>query len=195
MLRHKYTQEEREWLKENALGVSFRELAQKFNDIFNADVNHKALEQQVHKLGVSNGLVGGQFQKGHVPFNKGMKKFWIGGEETQFKKGHTPFNHRPVGSERITRDGYVEIKVAEPNKWRLKHRCLWEKINGVIPKGHHLTFADGNKLNMNMDNLVLVSNRQSLTLHRQNLKYKNRETLECCLKVADIQNKITDLKK
>ena len=195
MLRHKYTQEEREWLKENAVGVSFRELTQKFNDTFNADVNHNALEQQVHKLGVCNGLVGGQFQKGHVPFNKGMKKYWVGGEETQFKKGHIPFNHRPVGSERIVKNGYIEIKVAEPNKWRLKHHLVWEKVNGAIPKGHHLTFADGNKLNLALDNLVLVSNRQSLTLHRQNLKYANRETLECCLKVADIQNKITDLKK
>ena len=28
-----------------------------------------------------------------------------------FKKGNVPANHRPIGSERITVDGFVEIKV------------------------------------------------------------------------------------
>ena len=44
-----------------------------------------------------------------------------------FAKGNVPPNHRPVGSERISKDGYIEVKVAEPNKWRLKQRVVYEE--------------------------------------------------------------------
>ena len=39
-----------------------------------------------------------------------------GCERTWFKKGHIPANYRPVGSERVNADGYIEVKVADPNK-------------------------------------------------------------------------------
>lgn len=59
----------------------------------------------------------GMFLKGHVPFNKGMKQHEFMSEEviqktiaTRFKKGQIPVNVKNVGYERITRDGYVEIK-------------------------------------------------------------------------------------
>ena len=75
-----------------------------------------------------------------------------------FKKGDIPSNKKPIGSERIIKDGYTEIKVAEPNKWESpKHRVIWEKVNGKISKGYALVFADGNKQNFGLDNLILVS--------------------------------------
>ncbi len=37
-----------------------------------------------------------------------------------FAKGNVPPNHRPVGSERISKDGYIEVKVAEPKQVEIK---------------------------------------------------------------------------
>lgn len=72
--------------------------------------------------------------------NKGRKQTEYMSEEqlaktkaTRFKKGHVPKNHKPVGYERITRDGYIEVKTAEPNVFELKHRLVWIEHNGEIP--------------------------------------------------------------
>ena len=95
------------------------------------------------------------FQKGSVPFNKGMKGICAKGcEKTWFKKGQKPINHRPLGSERITVDGYTEVKVEEPNKWRLKQQIVWEEHCGVVPKGYVLIVADGDKTNFDIKNLL-----------------------------------------
>jgi NAD(P)-dependent dehydrogenase (short-subunit alcohol dehydrogenase family) len=54
-----------------------------------------------------------------------------------FQKGNLS-NARPIGDERIDIDGYTYIKVKQPNKWVLKHRWLYEKEKGKIPKGYNL---------------------------------------------------------
>lgn len=107
-----------------------------------------------------------QFHKGHVPDNKGKKmspEMYTKAAPTMFKKGSVPPNHREVGSERITRDGYVEVKVAEGMfQWRLKHRLLWEEHNGPIPAGCNIQFKDGNRLNVTIENLYLITRSEQL---------------------------------
>lgn len=77
-------------------------------------------------------------------------------EGRRFKKGERPANWRPVGSEYIKSDGQVMVKVAEPSVWRLKYQVVWEAVNGPLPKGSKLAFADGDQRNVALDNLVVV---------------------------------------
>lgn len=101
-----------------------------------------------------------RFTKGHVPQNKGKKmsaEMYVKAAPTMFKKGNIPSNHREVGSERVNVDGYIEIKVAEPNKWKLKHRVLWEQVNGEIPAGMNIQFKNGNSQDVRIENLYLIS--------------------------------------
>lgn len=77
----------------------------------------------------------------------------------QFKKGQTPHNTNYLHHERVTKDGYIEISVDETNpytgferRYVLKHRWLWEKANGPVPKGHGLKCLDSNKLNTDPSN-------------------------------------------
>lgn len=102
----------------------------------------------------------GQFKKGHVPQNKGKKWDEYLSKEKQeiirrssFKKGYVPPNHKPVGYERKTKDGYWEVKVAEPRTFKSKHRILWEQHHGPIPKGVNIVFIDGNTDNITIENL------------------------------------------
>ena len=99
----------------------------------------------------------GRFKKGLTPWNKGIK-FNAGGRsaETRFKKGNTD-NCAPIGTQRYSKEGYAEIKVKQPNKWELAQRVVWEKHNGKIPKGHVIVFKDGNKENIDISNLELIS--------------------------------------
>lgn len=118
----------------------------------------------------------GFFPKGHQPANKGRKQTEYMSttqiektKKTRFKKGHIPKNHKPIGYERITRDGYIEVKTTEPNVFELKHRLIWTKHNGAIPSDCVIRFRDGNKLNVDISNLYLVSKSENMifnTIHR-----------------------------
>ena len=115
----------------------------------------------------------GMFLKGHVPFNKGMKQQeFMTAEQiektkaTRFVKGQVPMNIKEIGYERVNVDGYVEVKTEKG--FVLKHRMIWEKHNGPIPKGHIVRFKNGNKLDIRIENLELVTCAQNMkdnTIH------------------------------
>ena len=101
-----------------------------------------------------------RFHKGHIPTNKGKKvspEMYERMRATMFKKGRINENKREVGSERVNVYGYIEIKVAEPNRWRLKHRIIWEQHNGIIPEGCNVQFKNHNTLDCRIENLYLIS--------------------------------------
>ena len=72
-------------------------------------------------------------------------------------------------------DGYDTSKVQDPNTWKLKHIVIWEKTDHC--QGHAIIFADGNRENLDIDNLILVSRRQLLILNQHRLIQDNAELL------------------
>lgn len=102
-----------------------------------------------------------QFRKGMVTWNKGMKGLQIGGEATQFKKGNRPHTWRPLGSDRVSKEGYLQVKLADTGVTRRDyvpvHHLVWELHRGPIPAGYRVTFKDGNKTHIAIDNLELAS--------------------------------------
>jgi hypothetical protein len=110
-----------------------------------------------------------RFQKGHESFNKGKRMAEYMSQEaiertaaTRFQKGNLPHNHVDVGSMRITKDGCLEIKIAEPNKWQYYHRLMWEETFGAIPRGMNVAFVTADKLNVNPWNLMLETRAQNM---------------------------------
>ena len=109
------------------------------------------------------------FQKGHTPHTKGKRaEEWMSPEglarsaASRFKKGQRPSTWKPLGSERINVDGYIEVKVAEGKPWRHKHRLMWEEAHGTVPDGYMVSFIDGNKQNCVLDNLYLITKTDNL---------------------------------
>jgi hypothetical protein len=107
-----------------------------------------------------------RFPKGHVPWTKGLKGYDSGGRshETRFKKGHMPATWVPIGTEvRDPKDGYLKRKVSDDRtkasrfNWRLVHHLLWEKHHGPIPRGHAVAFRDGDRANISIKNLELIT--------------------------------------
>jgi hypothetical protein len=120
-----------------------------------------------------------RFQRGHAPANKGLRRpGWHRGrmKETQFKKGALGGRAakvvKPIGAERISKDGYLERKINNDlpfqARWRGVHRIRWEEVNGPQPKGYALKSKDGNKLNTDPSNWELVPRA---LLPRLNNKY------------------------
>lgn len=102
-----------------------------------------------------------RFQPGHKTWNAGLKGIDIGGKETRFKRGNCPHNRRPIGSERLDKDGYLYRKVSDTRvkriDWRAVHVIEWERANGPLPKGKFVIFADGNRSNFEPSNLIAVT--------------------------------------
>ncbi len=104
----------------------------------------------------------GCFKPGIVPWNTGIHYSAPGSEHTRFKKGHVPPNWKPIGTERITKDGYLERKLHDTGKirhdWVPVSHIEWEKHYGhPVPKGHAVVFRDGNDRNFAPANLELIS--------------------------------------
>lgn len=124
--------------------------------------------------------VGTRFVKGQVPPNKGLRRpGWRAGRmaETFFKKGERSGIAvklwKPICTERVSKDGYREVKVNNDlplqARWRAVHLVEWEKVNGRIPKGHALVFVNGDKTDIRLDNLQLLTRADLMrrnTYHR-----------------------------
>lgn len=137
-----------------------------------------------------------RYPKGHVPQNKGTKmseELRAKVEHTFFKKGIRPLNTKPVGYERVNSEGYTEIKVAEgKNKFIGKHRLIWEQHNGLVPVGHVIIFADNDKTNFAIENLVCVS-RQDLAVRNRYRKKYGVEIAENIILLSQLKRKLSQL--
>lgn len=194
-MRNKWLTTEDKILIENASNHTNKELQQM---LLNAgyDRTISSIQNRKGKLGVRCSFNAGCYKKGNIPINKGTKgMFNVGGNKTSFKKGNIPHNHRPVGSERINVDGYSEIKIKEPNKWILKHRYIYEQHYGKIPDGYNVMFADKNRQNFDIDNLILVSKHEDLIMNNKKLIYEDKELTKTGHLVAKVIAKTTKLKK
>ncbi|WP_281645523.1 HNH endonuclease signature motif containing protein [Parendozoicomonas sp. Alg238-R29] len=158
-----YSQAELDFIKANCQ-LPTTEQFQMFQERFNRpDVSFENLNSLRKRNGWLSGRTG-QFEKGNIPSPNARPK---GPNKTSFKKGSKPANWKPVGSERISKDGYIEIKVAEGmHQWRLKHLVEWEKDNGPLPDGFCLIFRDRNKTNTDPSNLELISRNANLQINR-----------------------------
>lgn len=176
----------KEFVHAHYVGCGPSEMAERINERFSMDYTKQQLKNYYANHHLSSGLTG-YFEKGHVPVNKGKKGICACGcEKSWFRKGNIPTNHRQVGSERVTRDGYVEIKTAEPNVWKLKHRFVWEQKNGPIPKGMIVRFLDGNKENCSINNLELVSGAEHIEITRRDLHSNDPEISRVGIKIAKL---------
>jgi len=117
-----------------------------------ADAGRKSVESCRHK----------QFKQGHIPWNKGKSHPASGrAVETQFKIGSRPPGWRPIGAERVTKEGYLQRKMTDTGEsWRdyvPVHHIVWFDAGREIPPGHALIFRDGDKRNFALENLELIT--------------------------------------
>jgi hypothetical protein len=74
---------------------------------------------------------------------------------TEFKPGNRPQTWVPVGTESAaTKVGYIKVKVADPNVWRLRSHLVWEAHHGKpLPEGWIIRRRDGDPTNDDISNL------------------------------------------
>jgi len=191
----KYPREVKNFIKEHHIGVGPKEMTELLNKTFGTNYTRGQIKSYYGNHGISSGL-NGYFKPGHIPANKGRKGV-DGWKPTQFKKGHKPHNWVPVGSERVTPDGYIQVKIQEgkyQKNWKGKHIIVWEKKHGTVPSGYAVIFGDGDKRNFDIDNLILVSKKQLAILNRKGLIQNDAELTRTGVIITDIYQKVSERK-
>lgn len=180
------------WVERNCKKYELPELSWRFDLAFGVYVTDKALTGAMKRNGIKTGRTG-QFQKGHVPWSAG--KAGTGSMKANsgtFKKGNRPANEQPLGSERITKDGLVQVKVrmkgkSNAERWQSKHSLIWEQHHGKkVPRGHLVMFADGDKRNFSIENLMLVSRRGNALHNVRGYSYADKTVRPTLLAVAEM---------
>lgn len=190
-----FTPEQIKWLTENRRGFNFDVTTEKMNKRFGTNYKVSQVRGWCHAHHLPNGM-DMKFQKGHVSFNKGRKGFYAPGcEKGWFKKGHRPHNSVGVDTEVINDDGYIKVKIAEPDKWELKHRLVWQKKYGKIPEGSCLIFLNGNRKDCRIENLMLIKRSILSVLNHEKLIFDDAAATKCGVTIAMIKSRISELKK
>lgn len=195
---HKYTKEENQFLIDNVKGISVKELCERFNNHFGLNLSYGSIKAHKERLGLKNGI-DARIKKGNIPLNKGKKwdefmskeaqenckKTWFSStDRNKQNSNNKPF---PLFSERIDVDGYTLIKIENPSKWVFKHRWLYEQYhNCKIPEGYVVIFLDGNKQNLSIDNLALISQNQHKIMNKNKLRFDIAEATQSGIKVAQL---------
>lgn len=160
-----------------------KETAKMINDKFGSNYT----EQQVSSFLGNNHLKNGvdtNFKKGHKAQNKGKK--WADymspesqakARQTCFKKGNISANNVPIGTISIRRDKdrkrmyYNWIKVkdgCQQENFMLYARYVYEQAHNVkLKKNQLILHLDGNSLNDNIDNLMLIEQKENAVLNKE----------------------------
>lgn len=134
----------------------------------------------------------GCFKRCVSAWNKGIK---TGVKPRRYdKNGDVIWIEKPVGSEYITNDGYTIVKTKAPNTWEYKQRVIWKKIHGEIPSNHVIIFADGNKSNFDINNLICVSRNELRQLNLHGLKKDDSNLTKVGLGIVKLKHAAWKLK-
>lgn len=187
--RTNFTPAEDQYIRDNYLKKPIKVIAHEINRSFcgvTGRLNQMGLS--VPKDLAEHRKKATQRKRGDIPFNKGKKQTEYMSPEaieksksTWFKKGSTPHNSLEAGTEVIRTDKranrqYILIKLPGERKLRFKHVYVWELHHNMrLPKGHNVVFKDGNSLNVEIENLQLLSNEELMaknSLHNYPLELK-----------------------
>ena len=172
-------------------GHEENEIRDEFQRRFGITLNRSQIKNFKTKYKIKSGTYGGCFKKGGIPHNKGKKmpqSIYAQCSKTMFRKGNIPPNHRPVGSERLNADGYIEVKVEEPSKWKLKQRLIWEAMTGEkLSSNDVIIFLDQDKQNFAPENLFKLTRSELIRYNQSRLYCNNADISKAAAQIAQLK--------
>lgn len=200
-VRSKFPPDLRAWLAEVVQGRSYEELARMASERYGEQFTATQMHGILTRYGLRNGR-DCRFQPGHESNQKGKPlndRQRAALAKTQFQAGNLPHNYLPIGSVVKNRDGYLLKKVSDEgalwDRWKFLHRLVWAEANGPIPPGGVVTFLDGNKENLALDNLALISQAESSRLMALHLRSEDPEITRNGVQIVRLMGAIDEKQK
>lgn len=220
MPRTFWDDEKRAWFASFVPGHTETEISAEHERLYGTPLTRGQIKSAKGSFGVKSGTVGGRFEKGHEPANKGKTWEELGISEdvqkrmrkTCFKKGEVRDRPdgwiKPIGYERVNKDGYIEVKVRDsaidgiqpkvPGQfncnYRMKHHIVYEQTHGPIPDGCNVVFANNDKSDFRPENLVAVPRSLWAVIVRRHMEYHDAESLQACMAIAKLKSSINAAK-
>lgn len=156
----RYTEAELAWVEANC-EMPRRDLHRAFVETFGrTDVSQANIHALCKRNGWNTGRTG-RFAPGQEAWNAGKPMpYHPNSARTRFRKGNrtgkAAEKYKPIGTERISHDGYLERKIHDgmplQSRWRSVQLIRWEEIHGTLPDDMCLKCLDGDRLNTDPSN-------------------------------------------
>lgn len=204
-----WTKEMIQFCREHATEYTYRGMAEKLNELFGTNIIEEQVSSLYSRYKITNNKPTA-FHKGHVPSNKGKKwSEYLSPEQQEackkgcFKKGQESFNKKPIGTIVIRHDchrkgqayRWIKVRDGKTDNYQMYSRYLYEKTYGVKLKTEELIIhLDGDSLNDNIDNLMLVKNTENGTLNKSYKVSDNPEITKASILTIRLAQKSRDKK-
>lgn len=192
MGRKIYTDDIKAFIFKNYKGRTSQEVANLVNGHFGTSLTALQIKRFRRNHELNSGLTG-HFPKGNEPHNKGKKFPNMPPNSGQFQKGNKPNSYHPVGTINMTTDGYLKVKVADPNVWERVHLQVWREHFGPVPEGCIIVFFDGDKTNVDISNLVCITRADLAQMNKNRYFDSDAETTKAALGMVQLQRKVKEI--
>lgn len=162
---NKWSDDEKLYLINNCNNKSYSELAKEVSKVIGVNRTANQVMNECYFLGVKNN------------------------RDTRYKKGHKVWNEKPILHERKGSNGKTYLKVSNDRSrtrsnshnsdknYVIKHNYIWEQAYGKIPDDCVVIFADGNKDNFDLDNLICIPISVKQMMNANGWQFLNNELL------------------
>ena len=174
---HVYTDEEKNWLKDN-IGKcqTYKHLTKMFNEVFHTSVSQTSIQDVCTKrLHIHRNANSGIFKNGE----QNAKTYKIG-DEREYN------GYIWIKTNDIHHKGRVTSAMFNEN-WTPKHRYIYMQHYGNIPDGHIVIFLDSNNRNFDIDNLYCISRSISATMSKNRWFTCSRDHTLTAIRYCELQ--------
>ena len=173
----RYGRRHRSFVLQRYMVSTVETIRQEFMAEFGSKISANKIYRIARDGGIGQGRKAnlGRFRAGQEPWNKGRKADYLAGtgsEKTRFRPGHRRNLEKPMYSVREDAGGYLEVKLPKPcphtgRPWRYDSlaRWLYSIHHGELPPGRVVIHLDGDRRNVEPDNLASASRAELLALN------------------------------
>ena len=170
MKRNKYTREFENFVRKNVSKYTREDFRLLLQDRYNINLSKDALRRYLNS---------------HC---KDVK--YLDYDKSKVRKNVSRYE---VGTERNRSNGTV-IKVAAPDKWRLKHRVMYEKYHGCKLKDNEcVIFLNQDRKDFSKENLIKISFNQFMWMHNNNIFSNDPELTTLGIKIVNLKIKAKEI--
>ena len=205
---HIYTEEEKEFVKNNITKYFLPDLVKVFNKTFNSNITFVQLKNLKHKMKLKSGLpsthFGNTYTKGTKRTEEQRARMSLAAKKRATKEYRENMSiarrkaAKKIGYRTINNQGYVYIKIKNEarknDNYISEARYVYEKHYGEIPKGYWIYHLDGNVSNNNIDNLMALDRKIVASLNITGLKSTDKDLTKLGIDILKINRKIKEKK-